>query len=149
MNKQFRHEQILKLIREQDLHTQEDLAKLLRKAGIRTTQVTLSRDLHELGVAKTPSGYREMGGTSRASEEARHHHLRRAAAEFLRDVRQAQNLLVLKTLPGGAQPLGVALDAENWPEVVGTVAGDDTVLVVAPDGRTASLLRDRLRKLAG
>jgi len=147
MNKQFRHEQILKLVREQDVHTQEELARGLRRLGIHTTQVTLSRDLHELSVAKTPAGYRQMDKTGPSPEETRHGQLRRAAADFLRDVRQAQNLLVLKTTPGGAQPVGFALDAESWPEVVGTIAGDDTILIIAADSRKAVQIRQRLLEL--
>jgi transcriptional regulator of arginine metabolism len=147
MNKQFRHEQILKLVREQDIHTQDDLARGLRRLGIRTTQVTLSRDLHELNVAKTPSGYRQMDKSVPPPEETRHGQLRRAAADFLRDVRQAQNLLVLKTTPGGAQSVGFALDAESWPDVVGTIAGDDTILVIASDARKAVQIRERLLAL--
>jgi len=146
MNKQFRHEQILKLVREQDVHTQDELARGLRRLGIHTTQVTLSRDLHELSVAKTPAGYRQMGAAA-PPESVRHENLRRAAADFLRDVRQAQNLLVLKTTPGGAQPVGFALDAESWPDVVGTIAGDDTILIIAADSRKAVQIRQRLLEL--
>jgi transcriptional regulator of arginine metabolism len=69
--------------------------------------------------------------------------LAEVAAEFLQDVRQAQNLIVLKTAPGNANALAVAIDAEDSPEVVGTLAGDDTVLLIAPDIETASLLRQR------
>jgi transcriptional regulator of arginine metabolism len=147
MNKQFRHEQILKLVRESDVHTQEDLARNLRRLGIRTTQVTLSRDLKELNVAKTPAGYRRMGESTPAAEEVRDDNLRRAAGDFLRDVRQAQNLLVLKTTPGAAQPVGFALDAESWPEVVGTIAGDDTILVIAGSTRKAKAIHQRLIEL--
>lgn len=149
MNKKFRQEQILNLIRDEDIHTQEELARKLKKLDIRTTQVTLSRDLHELGLAKTPSGYRQVGDSEPSAEEARHSQLRRAAADFLRDVRQAQNLLILKTAPGGAQPVAVALDAEGWPEVVGTLAGDDTILVIASSTRKAIEARAKLLELIG
>lgn len=149
MNKKFRQEQILKLIKGQHIHTQEELARGLRRLGIRTTQVTLSRDIHELGLAKTASGYRQMVEPVPPPEEVRHSQLRRAAGEFLRDVRQAQNLLILKTDPGSAQPLAVALDAEAWPEVVGTVAGDDTVLVIASDTRKAIVVKEKLLELIG
>lgn len=147
MNKKFRQEQILKLIRAQDIHTQEKLARRLRRLGIETTQVTLSRDLRELGLAKTAAGYRQMQQPAPPPEEARHNQLRRVAGEFLRDVRQAQNLLILKTDPGNAQPLAVALDTEGWPDVVGTVAGDDTILVIAPNSRKAVTIREKLLEL--
>jgi len=147
MNKQFRHDKILQLIRsqetrEQEIHTQDDFVKGLRKLGVRATQVTLSRDLHELGVAKTPAGYRVMTAATAPLD-----HLQRAATEFVRDVKRARNLVIVKTSVGGAQPVALALDRENWPEVVGTVAGDDTVLVIAADDRKAVKLAERLMNL--
>lgn len=161
MNKHYRQEQILKLVRSQAIHTQEELAEKLRRLGIRTTQVTLSRDIHELGLAKTADGYKEVGpqasqrpvaapptalvhGNEPHPDSAGARHLRRIAGEVLRDVRQAQNLLVLRTDPGNAQPLALALDEERWPEIVGTVAGDDTILVVSPSKKTAATARTKL-----
>jgi transcriptional regulator of arginine metabolism len=139
MNKSFRHGQIMKLIRAKRILTQEDLAGELKDAyGIRTTQVTLSRDIRELGLLKTPQGYRQMTPSSGGPDVAT------VVAEFLQDARVAQNLLVLRTSPGNANALAVALDKESWPEVVGTIAGDDTVLIVAPDSATASKLREKL-----
>ena len=146
MNKKFRQEQILRLIRSKEIHTQEDLARDLRHVGIRTTQVTLSRDMHVLGLAKTPTGYRQIGQPALPAEE-RQSQLRRLAGEFLRDVRQAQNLLILKTGPGNAQPLALALDAEQWPEVVGTIAGDDTILIVSSNTKKAVVVREKLLEL--
>lgn len=139
MNKTFRQGQILKLIHAKRILTQDELARELEKGyGIRTTQVTLSRDIRELGLLKTPEGYRQVttptGGPAFGT----------VAAEFLRDARVAQNLVVLKTSPGNANALAVALDKEEWPEAVGTLAGDDTILVVAPDSHTAQKLREKL-----
>jgi transcriptional regulator of arginine metabolism len=140
MNKTFRQGQILKLIRSRNILTQEDLARELKTAfGIQTTQVTLSRDIRELGLLKTPEGYQQLSSATTAGPE-----LATVAADFLQDARIAQNLIVLKTSPGNANALAVALDNEEWPEVVGTIAGDDTILVVAPDAPTAVKLRDRL-----
>jgi transcriptional regulator of arginine metabolism len=139
MNKSFRHGQIMKLIRAKRILTQEDLAGELKNAyGIRTTQVTLSRDIRELGLLKTPQGYRQMAQSAGGPDVAT------VVAEFLQDARVAQNLLVLRTSPGNANALAVALDKESWPEVVGTIAGDDTVLIVAPDSATAAKLREKL-----
>ena len=139
MNKTFRQGQILKLIRTKRIVTQEDLAHELKEAyGIQATQVTLSRDIHELGLAKTHDGYRQVS-TSRSGPD-----LSTVVAEFLQDARVAQNLIVLRTSPGNANALAVALDKESWPEVVGTLAGDDTVLIVAPDTATATKLREKL-----
>jgi transcriptional regulator of arginine metabolism len=140
MNKTFRQGQILKLIRSKSILTQEDLACELKNTfGIQTTQVTLSRDIRELGLLKTPEGYQQLSAAASAGPE-----LATVASDFLRDARVAQNLVVLKTSPGNANALAVALDNEEWPEVVGTIAGDDTILIVAPDSATAAKLRERL-----
>jgi transcriptional regulator of arginine metabolism len=137
MNKTYRQGQILKLIGAKAVHTQEDLARELRESyGVPATQVTLSRDIRELGLVKTPRGYRQVA--VQAAPE-----LADVAGELLQDVRQAQNLLVLKTAPGNANALAVAIDAENMPEVVGTIAGDDTILLIAPDSAAAEELRRR------
>jgi transcriptional regulator of arginine metabolism len=138
MSKSYRHGQILKLIRSQKISTQEELAQELRKAGIAATQVTLSRDIRELRLVKTAEGYREMTAGETGPQFAT------LAAEFLRDVRSAQNLVVLKTAPGHASSVAVSLDNEEWPEVVGTIAGDDTILVIAPDNETAEAVRRKL-----
>jgi len=145
MNKNYRQSQILKLIRSERLHTQEDLARALKKLRIAATQVTLSRDIRELGLVKTPAGYAEVGGEAVLAAPAGPE-VAALARELLLDVRQAQNLLVLKTPPANANALAAALDRENWPEVTGTIAGDDTVLVVAPDGKTATALRTKFEK---
>jgi transcriptional regulator of arginine metabolism len=139
MNKSYRHGQILKLIRSQAVSTQEDLAAELKKRGVQATQVTLSRDIRELGLVKTPDGYRQI-----APQQASGPDLGTIIAEFLQDVRVAQNLLVLRTPPGHASTLAIALDQEEWQEVVGTIAGDDTVLVIAPDAETAHALQGKL-----
>jgi transcriptional regulator of arginine metabolism len=137
MSKTYRHGQILKLIRAKKIHTQDELARELQQAGIPATQVTLSRDIRELRLVKTRAGYSETmaeeGGPSFIT----------LAAEFLHDVRIAQNMVVLKTSPGHANSVAVALDSEDWPEVVGTLAGDDTILVIAPDNSTADKIRKR------
>ena len=138
MNKSFRHGQILKLIRTRHIFTQEELAQALAQTfDVHTTQVTLSRDIRELGLVKTQEGYRQMSAPSGPD-------LASIAGEFLFDVRQAQNLIVLKTSPAHASSVAVALDAEELPEVVGTLAGDDTVLVITPDTEIASKLKQRL-----
>lgn len=143
MNKSYRQGQIVKLIRAQQLHTQEDLAKALRAIGIPATQVTLSRDIRELGLIKTPNGYSQSAAESPAGPE-----LETLIRDYVLDIRLAQNLLVLRTPPGHANAIGVALDKAERSEVTGTIAGDDTVLVVTPDVQTAENLRaDFLRML--
>lgn len=138
MTKSFRQGQILKLIRGRSIYTQDELAKALKQTGIDATQVTLSRDVRELGLVKTGEGYRELGGEAPALQ------FQTLAGEFLQDVRIAQNQVVLKTAPGHASSVAVALDDEEWPEVVGTLAGDDTILVVCSDSTTAEAVRKKL-----
>lgn len=140
MNKSYRHGQILKLIRAKRITTQEDLARQLHSLGVEATQVTLSRDIRELGLVKTAEGYRELSGAPAAGVQE----MAAVARETLTDVRVAQHTLVLRTPAGHAAMLAVAIDREAWPEVVGTIAGDDTVLVIAPDARVAQQLRGKL-----
>jgi transcriptional regulator of arginine metabolism len=142
MHKSYRQGQILKLIRARRVHTQEDLARALRTAGIQATQVTLSRDIHELGLLKTQDGYAE--GASQAVPALPD--VATLVRDSVLDVLLAQNLLVLRTPPGHANAVAVALDKANWSEVTGTIAGDDTVLIVAPDSKTAEALRGKLLK---
>ena len=143
MNKVYRHGQILGLIARKQIHTQEELVAALAALGVMASQVTLSRDIHELGLAKTPQGYRQL-------EPARDGPaLETLAHEMLRDARVARNLLVLKTLPGTANAFAAALDRAKWPEVVGTIAGDDTILIVAPEDEIAAALRERLLGMIG
>jgi transcriptional regulator of arginine metabolism len=141
MSKRFRQGQILKLIRERPVYTQDEIAVELGKRGVAATQVTLSRDLREIGLVKTPDGYREMTRDEPESDFAN------LFSEYVSDVRVAQNLLVFKTDPGHANVVAVALDSEDWPEVVGTIAGDDTVLAVTSDNAAAELLRAKLLAL--
>jgi len=135
MTKSFRHGQILKLIRSRSIFTQEELARELKAIGVDATQVTLSRDLRELGLVKTPEGYRAL------AEES-------PALHFIQDVRIAQNQVVVKTAPGHAGSVAADLDGEQWPELVGTIAGDDTILVICADAGTAQAARKRLLQYA-
>jgi len=141
MNKSFRQGQILKVIRSKEIYTQDELARELQALGVAATQVTLSRDIRELGLAKTGNGYRPMPVESSGPT------LEYVVNEFLQDIRVAQNQLVLKTSPGNANALAVVLDREELEEVVGTLAGDDTVLVIAHDNDSAEKLRRRLLSL--
>jgi transcriptional regulator of arginine metabolism len=138
MSKSYRQGQILKVVRSKRILTQDELAEELRALGISATQVTLSRDIRDLRLVKTREGYQEM------AEEEKGPEFPLLAAEFVLDVRTAQNLVVLKTAPGHANSVAVALDQEEWPEVVGTIAGDDTILVIAPDRETAEVIQERL-----
>jgi transcriptional regulator of arginine metabolism len=144
MNKTYRQSQILKLIRARRIHTQDELARALGGLKIPATQVTLSRDIRELGLVKTPNGYAQVDVDAGAVHSRPD--VAALARELLLDVKQAQNLLVLRTPPANANALAAALDQAEWPEVTGTIAGDDTVLVVSPDTKTAEALRTKFLK---
>ena len=143
--KRFRQGQILNLVSAGGVASQDELKRLLLRQGLSVTQATLSRDIQELNLAKTPQGYRVLEAQSAPAQAQPR--LQRALGEFLQDVREAQNLLVLKTPPGGAQPLAAALDAERLAEVAGTIAGDDTVLVITPSRKARAALQKRMREL--
>ena len=138
MIKRQRQQEILRIVRAARIHTQDQLAEALAKVGIETTQVTLSRDIRELGLVKTAQGYQELD-VAPAAPDARD-----VVGEFVSEVRVAGNLVVLKTSPGAASPVAVALDASNWPEIVGTIAGDDTVLVITPDEAAAAVFQRKI-----
>jgi transcriptional regulator of arginine metabolism len=146
MSKLARQNRILELVQEEPLASQDELRVRLSRLGFKVTQATLSRDIHELGLVKTPEGYMAPPGDN-ASEPAGAPRIERLLREFVISVRGAQNLLVLKTPPGSAQPVAAGLDAEAWPEVVGTVAGDDTILVICPDRKAARKLTAHLQEL--
>lgn len=143
--KRFRQGQILKLVNAEPVANQDNLRRRLNQHGMRVTQATLSRDLRELKLVKTAEGYRPLGAAP--EESAAQPSLARALREFLVDVRPAQNLLVLKTPPGGAQPLAAAVDAEHWKEVAGTLAGDDTILIITPSRGARAAIQKRMEEL--
>lgn len=125
---------------------QDDLRRQLVHLGLRVTQATLSRDLRELRLVKTTQGYRPL--SEAATEESPViSRLARAVKSFLLDIRPAQNMLVLKTPPGGAQPLAAAVDAERWKEVAGTLAGDDTVLIITPSLKARAAVQKRVEEM--
>jgi transcriptional regulator of arginine metabolism len=114
--------------------------------GVRVTQATLSRDFRELKLVKTADGYRPLS-TAAADEASPLPTFSHALKEFLLDIRQAQNMLVLKTPPGGAQPLAAAVDAEHWKEIAGTLAGDDTVLIITSSRSACGAVRKRMEEM--
>jgi transcriptional regulator of arginine metabolism len=142
MSKGARQKAILDVLQRGPLGSQEELQKALAKRGFEAGQATLSRDIRELGLVKTAEGYER---SERAVTEPILPSVSRLVREFVIDIRLAQNLLVLKTSVGSAQPVAAALDAENWAEVVGTLAGDDTILVISPDNRTAQQLARKIQ----
>jgi len=142
MSKTARHRAILDLLDEGPVESQDSLQQRLERKGFDVGQATLSRDIHELMLVKGPDGYRRAG--EGGSAEGVLPSVMRMARQFVVEIRQAQNLLVVKTTVGSAQPVAAALDASHWPEVVGTLAGDDTVLVIATDKKRARALARRI-----
>jgi transcriptional regulator of arginine metabolism len=143
--KTFRQGQILRLVTGQRIASQEELRRRLAAQKMRVTQATLSRDLQELRLVKTHEGYKQPSALP--EEAAPLPPLAHALGEFLLDIRPAENLLVLKTPPGGAQPLAAAVDGAKFPEVAGTIAGDDTVLIITLSKKTRESLQKEVEAL--
>jgi transcriptional regulator of arginine metabolism len=141
-SKTFRHGQILRLVSDARIINQEDLRRRLAAQKLRVTQATLSRDLQELRLVKTHEGYKPE--TVLPEDTSGLPSLTRALAEFLSDIRPAENMLVLKTPPGAAQPLAAAVDGAKFMEIAGTIAGDDTVLIITPDRRSRESLQKQI-----
>ena len=134
--KHYRQSAILDLVAREEIASQDQLRHRLRAKGFNATQATISRDIKELGLVKRSAdgAYQKPGvlGESRGAADAA---VRRAVADYLRRVDQVQQLLVLRTDPGLAQPLALAIDRAELAEVVGTVGGDDTILVITRHAR--------------
>lgn len=138
------------IVQREPIRNQEQLRRRVKAEGYDVTQATLSRDIREIGLVKGGAdGAYQAPGEPAANSSTATSLLQRALAEYLARVDQVQQLLVLRTGPGQAQLLGVALDRARLPEVVGTIAGDDTILVIAPDRRRARALVKRLEDFAG
>jgi len=147
MNKALRQRAILEAVRQGPVANQEDLQRALRKRGFKVGQATLSRDIHDLNLSKTAAGYTLPQGEGAAGLALPP--VQRLVREFVLDVRPAQNLLVLKTITGSAQPVAAALDEQEWEEVVGTIAGDDAILIVCPDKEAAKQVAARIEEMLG
>jgi transcriptional regulator of arginine metabolism len=129
---------------------QDELRRKLRRRGIDVTQATLSRDIHELKLTKGPGGY-ALPGTAANGAQVEDDDAPPELAEMIDSlavrVRQAMNQVVVGTVLGGAAPVAAAMDRAAWPEIVGTLAGDDTVLVICPDAKRAVEVEERIRKM--
>lgn len=143
-----RQSAIVDIIRRSPVRNQEQLRRSVRAAGFDVTQATLSRDIRELGLVKGGAdGAYQAPPTPQRPASNGQSLLNRAAGDYLMRVDRVQQLVLLRTGPGQAQLLGVAIDAARLPEVVGTLAGDDTILVIAPDARRARALVKRFEQL--
>ena len=149
MSRARRHAALLRLVRTERVSSQETLRDLLAERGFDVTQATLSRDLRELQVAKVPlpeggSAYQIASG--RADPKPT---IERLLPALFTEVDGVDNLVVIKTLTGGAQTVAVAIDRQGWPEVLGTISGDDTILLILRDKRRRAAIEKRIRRLAG
>jgi transcriptional regulator of arginine metabolism len=144
VSKAARQQRILELVGNgRPIWSQDELRRELSRSGFDVTQGTLSRDIGELGLVKSAEGYAVPEDPAPRSLPS----LERLLREFVLNVKNAANLLVVKTAPGSAQPVAAAMDAEGWPEIVGTIGGDDTILIVAPSSREARRLVHRIREV--
>ena len=146
--KDLRHTAIRELVARSRVTNQDELRRKLRRRGIQVTQATLSRDIHELRLFKGPSGYSLPNGNgsihSGAVIDDAPPSVEEMLASFGLRVIHAMNQVIVRTVMGGAQPVAAALDREDWPEVAGTIAGDDTILVITPDTPTAEAIQEKL-----
>ncbi|HYK94744.1 MAG TPA: arginine repressor [Candidatus Dormibacteraeota bacterium] len=150
--KQLRQRAIRDLVEQRQIHTQQELAAALRERGFRATQATISRDVAELGLGKGSRAGRAaymLPARLRDADVSGEDRLRRLLSDVPVEFRVADRLLVIRTLPGSAHAVAAALDRTRWPEIVGSIAGDDTVFVATPDRIALKRLRDRLVGLSG
>jgi transcriptional regulator of arginine metabolism len=146
-----RRRAIVELIGSEPIHSQRELAEHLRRRGHETTQATLSRDLRGLGIGKAPA----MEGPTRYVLTKPQHEVfdqsrvRMEVGAFIQTVELIGNLVLIRTPPGNAHGVGRALDVLGWPEIAGTIAGDDTILVVTRTRASARSFRKRLAEATG
>jgi transcriptional regulator of arginine metabolism len=141
MNKRKRQDLIRNLLEEAEIGSQSDLQKELAKAGIRVRQPTLSRDLREMAVIKAPRGLGRFVYQIKSSvETVNASQFRRKFATAVRAVTHVGNIIIIKTSPGEAQAVAEIIDKAGMREIVGTVAGDDTIMAIVPSGRNAKKL---------
>ena len=140
--KEKRQAIIRELMERSAVTSQDQLRHKLAGRGINVTQATLSRDIRELKLTKGPGGYALPNGAVEITAELPG--IAEIFGNFALAVQQAQNQVVVHTITGGAPPVAAAIDDEEWQDVVGTIAGDDTVLVICPNSRSATLLQTRI-----
>lgn len=141
---------IRRLIQDRPVRTQGELVRLLRRYGVDVTQATVSRDIKRLGLVKILDDGRQryaLPGTPASRGPEAGQHLRAVMAEFAREALVALDLVLVKTVPGGAAPVAQAIDDVRWDDVAGTLAGEDTILVVPRTRGEARRLLSRLRAL--
>jgi transcriptional regulator of arginine metabolism len=148
-----RHNAIRELVAHALVANQDEMRRKLRRRGFEVTQATLSRDIHELRLTKGPGGYSLPNGNGNGNGAGTHAaddgppSVADMMESFGLSVTRAMNQVVLRTAMGGAQPVAAAFDRESWSEVLGTIAGDDTVLIICPDMKRAHDVEARIRKM--
>ncbi len=148
-SKAGRQAKVLEIIRQQPIETQEDLALSLKKEGFDVTQATVSRDIKELGITKTPTGsgrYRYMVPQERTYEDSARR-TRRLFQDSVVSVDYSENLVVIRTLTGNAHAVAATIDEMSLPEIVGTIAGDDTILIVVKPKSGAINVMEKFNRL--
>ncbi len=148
--KSERHKLIKQIIQREKIETQEELAEALKKSGFAVTQATVCRDIKELGLVKMPgeNGLAAYILPTESTVPAGEERLRKAFASSVLSVASSENLLVIKTAPGEASGVAFAIDNCGWPEILGTVAGDDTLLAVVKPLEKTAYLETRFKKLS-
>ena len=141
-----RHAKIIELISQYDIETQEELAEYLNKAGFKVTQATVSRDIRDLKLTKVSEGGRQKYVIHRQEEPGMSEKYIRVLRDGYVSMDMAQNILVVKTVAGMAMAAAAALDALSWQEIVGCIAGDDTVFCAARSADDAMLVMEKLRR---
>ena len=145
-----RHAKIVELINKYQIETQDELAEYLNEAGFKVTQATVSRDIRDLKLTKVPA---ENGRQKYAVLQSAQNGMTEKYVRILRDgfssMDMAQNILVLKTVSGMAMAVAAALDAMNWNEIVGCIAGDDTIMCAVRTVDDTILLMEKIKKLTG
>lgn len=146
-----RQMKVQEIITKEVIHTQEDLAEKLRLAGFDVTQATVSRDIKEMGLIKVPS----QGDEYRYAVASEVHptnlqdRLKRLLREAMVSINDAENLIVIRTLPGNAHAIAAVMDNSHWEELIGTVAGDDTILLVIKPKEAVPTVVERISALLG
>jgi transcriptional regulator of arginine metabolism len=148
-NKRERHDTILEIIGNRAVSSQEDLRKLLLQRGWDVTQATLSRDLRELRLARVPTPEGARYAVTDGSIEDSRAALDTLLPQLFLRIDGVGEMLVLRTVPGGAQPIAAALDGEGWSDILGTVGGDDTILIICRSVAARERAMRRIRSMAG
>ncbi|MCK8817528.1 arginine repressor [Natroniella sulfidigena] len=150
--KSKRHLKIMELVKEEEIQTQEQLATRLQQEGFDITQATVSRDIKQLGLIKRPlgeGGYKYSLSPNQREKVNISSRIRRMFQDSVEKIDYSDNLVVVKTLPGTAQGVAALLDNSEWENVIGTIAGDDTILMIVKPKDAVKDVIEKLKSLTG